>query len=215
LIEILFGNNSIAAKKLEKFVRLIKAQSIVYKARAALNIFFLCKVLWSVCTRFQLFLNNCTHAEEREDVDNSIVDFNKYHRDIILGQFGATLPPCFKDVTTRDPDTKTEKGKKSKKCKKEEAKEKRKECNEGAANLGLKNKHQCIDFKMKEGEQWSTFAGSNLKEQAKLNETFMCGRWHTRGHCFLDCNNKASHVPCSKILADVKQAHMQWMKKVR
>ncbi len=214
LIEILFGDDSVAAKKLEKFVRLIKAQSIVYKARAALDDFFPCKVLWSVCTCFQLFLDNCTHAEEREDVDDSIVNFNKDHRDIILGQFGSTLPPCFKDVRTNDPDTKTKKGKKSKKHKKEEAKEKRKECKEGAADLGVKNKHQCVDFKMKEEEQWSTFVGSNLKEQAKLNKTFMCGCWHTRGHCFLDCNNKASHVPCSEIPADVKQAHMQWMKKV-
>jgi hypothetical protein len=39
------------------------------------------------------------------------------HRDIILNRFGATLPPCFKDlknneVTNKDSDTEIEKGKK-------------------------------------------------------------------------------------------------------
>jgi hypothetical protein len=52
------------------------------------------------------------------------------------------------------------------------------------------------------------------RESKQLKGTFMCGRWHTRGHCFSDCKNKASHVPCLEIPAKVKQAHMQWMKKV-
>jgi hypothetical protein len=30
----------------------------------------------------------------------------------------------------------------------------------------------------------------------------------------LGCNNKASHITCSEIRVDVKQAHMWWMKKV-
>ena len=80
--------------------------------------------------------------------------------------------------------------------------------------MEIKNKNQCVDFKMKEGEEWRTFVGASLANQAKLNGTFMWGCWHTQVNCFLDCNNKASHVPCSEILADVKQAHMQWMKKV-
>jgi hypothetical protein len=37
-----------------------------------------------------------------------------------------------------------------------------------------------------------------LEKRAKLNGIFMCSCWHTRGNCFADCNNKASHVPCSK-----------------
>jgi hypothetical protein len=64
---------------------------------------------------------------------------------------------------------------------------------------------------MSEGEQWSIFAGSSLKDQAKLNGLPMCGCWHTRGVCFLDCKNKASQVKCSEIPVDVKEAHMKWM----
>jgi hypothetical protein len=84
LIEILFGEESIAASKLKKFIHLIKVNSIFYKGRAALEDFFPSKVLWSVCTSFQLFFDNCTLAEEREDVDNSVINFMADHRDIIL-----------------------------------------------------------------------------------------------------------------------------------
>ena len=171
------------------------------------------------CHRFQLFLDNCTHAEEREDVDDSLIDFLADHRDIILNRFGATLPPCFKDlknneVTNKDSDTEIEKGKNNKKQKKEETKQKRKERQAIDLELGIKIENQCADLKMKEGERWSTFAGASLTDQAKLNGLPMCGCWHTQGFCFLDCKNKTSHVSCSEIPADVKQAHMRWMKKV-
>ncbi len=33
--------------------------------------------------------------------------------------------------------------------------------------------------------------------------------------CLLfNCKNKASHVKCSEIPVDVKEAHMKWMKKI-
>jgi hypothetical protein len=158
LIKILFGEESIKASKLKKFIRLIKVNSFFYKGHTALDDFFPSKVLWSVCTHFQLFLDNCTHAEEREDVDNSLIDFSADHRDIILNQFGATLLPCFKDlknnkVTNKDSDTEIEKEKNNKKQKKEETKQKRKECQAIDLELGIKNENQCADFKMKEREQ--------------------------------------------------------------
>jgi hypothetical protein len=116
LIKILFGEESIAGSKLKKFICLIKVNSIFYKGCTALDDFFPSKVFWSVCTRFQLFLDNCTHAEERSDIDGSLIGFLVDHRDIILDQFGATLPPCFKElknnkVTNKDSDTEIEKGK--------------------------------------------------------------------------------------------------------
>jgi hypothetical protein len=98
LIEILFRKESIASKQVGKFIHLIKVNSISYKGRMALDYDFPSKVLWSVCTRFQLFLDNCTHAEEREDVNNSLINFLVDQRDIILDRFGATLLPCFKEV---------------------------------------------------------------------------------------------------------------------
>jgi hypothetical protein len=152
LIEIPFGEKSIAASKLKRFIHLIKVNSIFYKGCMTLDDFFPSKVLWSVCTCFQLFLNNCTHTEESEDVDDSLINFLADHRDIILDWFGATLPPCFKKlknnkVTNKDSDTEIEKGKNNKKQKKEETKSKKKECQAEDSDLEIKNKNQCADLK--------------------------------------------------------------------
>ncbi len=132
---------------MKKFIHLIKVNSIFYKGRAALDDFFPSKVLWSVCTCFKLFLNNCSHAEEREDINDSLIDFLVDHRDIFLDRVGATLPPCFKElknnkVTNKDSDTEIEKGKKNKKQKKEEIKLKKKECQAGDSDLGIKNQEE-------------------------------------------------------------------------
>jgi hypothetical protein len=105
LFEFLFGEESIMAAKGGTFICLIEVNSISYRGHVALDDFFPSKVLWSVCTRFQLFLDNCTHAEEREDVNDSLINFLADHRDIILDQFGATLPPCFKEATNKHSDT--------------------------------------------------------------------------------------------------------------
>jgi hypothetical protein len=119
-----------------------------------------------------------------------------------------------KEATNKDSDNEIKKGKKTKKQKKEEMKQKKKERHNGDLELAIKNEHQCKDFKMRGGKQWRTFAGSSLKDQAKLNGLPMCGCWHTRGVWFLDCKNKAIHVKCSEIPADVQEAHMKWMKKI-
>ncbi len=60
LIEILFRDESITAHRLQAFVRQIETLNVFYKGYAALDNFFPTKVLWMVCTRFQLYVENCT-----------------------------------------------------------------------------------------------------------------------------------------------------------
>ncbi len=108
LTDILFGNNSITADKLKTFVKLIESQRIHYKGMGAHDKFFPTQVLWTVCTRFQLYLESCTQAEDRKEVDNSLLDFSADHRDIFLNRFNANLPASFKAVelgTDKDADT--------------------------------------------------------------------------------------------------------------
>ncbi len=179
--------------------------------------FFQTKVLWMVCTCFQLYLENCTQAEDREEVDCSLIDFSPDHQDIITSWFNVILPASFKAVDSSYDEEPKEKGggglgTKSKKRKQEEEKEKR---SKRSTDNVVENKQQCADFKLKEGELWMQFAGMCLMDRAKLNDTTMCTRWHTRAFCFNDCRNKASHVACSQIPAEAKQAHLKWMQKVR
>ena len=111
LIEILFGNDSITAEKLKTFVQLIEAQSIYYKGVVVYDKFFPTKVLWTICTCFQLYLESCTQAEDQEEVDNSLIYFLTDHRGILLNRFNTNLPASFKAVelgTDKDADTDAE-----------------------------------------------------------------------------------------------------------
>jgi len=215
LTEILFGGNIITAEKLKTFVQLIEAQSIYYKGVVVYDEFFPTKVLWTVCTRFQLYLDSCTQAEDREEVDNSLIDFSSNHRDIILNRFNANLPASFRAVelgTDKDADTDAESEKiTTKKRKKRNEKEKNRAAEK---NPSVKNDHQCSEFKLKEGELWTQFAGMHLNDRAKMKGTIMCTHWHTRGDCFADYKNKARHVICSEIPPDAQQGHL-WMQKCR
>jgi hypothetical protein len=214
LIEILFGEDSIRFRKLPLFVQLIEAHNVFYKGCAALDEFFPTKVLWAVCIRFQLYLANCTRAKDWEEVICFLINFSTDHQDIITMQFNLVPQLSFKAVdasSDKEPKGGGVLRAKSKKRKKEEEKERRsKKSND---NVVL-NTQQCAEFKLKEDESWMQFAGMCLTDRAKLNGAIMCMRWHSRGFYFNDCKNKASHVACSEILAEAKQAHLKLMKTV-
>jgi hypothetical protein len=126
LIEILFGEDSIMAHKLQLFVQQIEAHNVFYKGCAALDKFFPTKVLWTVCTCFQLYLENFTQAKDCKEVNCSLIDFFTDHQDIITMQFNIVLPLSFKAVDApSDEEPKGGRGlrAKSKKRKKEEEKE--------------------------------------------------------------------------------------------
>jgi hypothetical protein len=95
LLEILFADKSIVTKKIREFVKLIKQNSFYYKGCLCNNELFPTKVLWIVCSRFQLFLACCQKAEDREEVDDSLLNFAPDHRDIMMGRFNASLLPLF------------------------------------------------------------------------------------------------------------------------
>jgi hypothetical protein len=177
-----------------------------------------------VCNRVQTFLTSCMQARDREDIEDDIIEFTLDHRDIVLNRFNPTLPPCFKEVknkakTGKDPDNKNKnkKGKNSKKRKTDQDRKQQRKQGGQHSNLEMtvKNEHQCEEFKLKEGKRWSIFKAAGNSDRAQLNGLPMCARWHTRGSCFLDCKNKASHVRHSEIPGDVKAAHLKWMKKVQ
>jgi hypothetical protein len=178
MTDILFGEGSVVTKKLMRFIRAIDTNALIYKARAALDDFFPSKVLWAVCNRFQIFLTTCTHARDRDHVDDSIIKFMLNHTDIVLDRFSPTLPPCFKEVKNKvkigkdaDNENENEKVKKSKKQKKDQdAKQQRKQEGQTSnSEMTIKNEHQCKDFKSREGKQWRMFKTAGNSNRAKLN----------------------------------------------
>jgi hypothetical protein len=198
LLEKIFGVKSIVAEKIRGFVKLIKRNSIYYKGCLYHDKFFPTKVMWTVCCHFQLFLVCCQKADDREEVDDSLLAFTSDHRDIMMGRFNATLPPSFKVVATKDKETNDNGTKDKKGTKKRKSDEKKETRKKTMAESIITNEQQCGDFKLNHDEKWKQFAGKKLNQQAKLNGTIMCTRCHTPGNCFKDCKNRASHIACSK-----------------
>jgi hypothetical protein len=133
LIKILFGEESIAASKLKKLIRLIKVNSI-WRDAQHLTISSHPRSFGQCAPAFNssLTIASMRKRERTLKTHDSLIDFSADHRDIILNRFGATLPPCFKDLrnnkmTNKDSDTEIEKGKNNKTQKKEERKQTRKE----------------------------------------------------------------------------------------
>jgi hypothetical protein len=60
------------------------------------------------------------------------------------------------------------------------------------------NKHQCADFKLNPDKKWEQFTGKKLDQQAKLNGTIMCPRWHMRGNCFKDARTEPATLPAPR-----------------
>ena len=60
----------------------------------------------------------------------------------------------------------------------------------------IKNATPITKCLIKESKDWRRdFAGKCSTDCPKWDDTFfMCSRWHIRGKCFVDCNNKVSHV---------------------
>jgi hypothetical protein len=212
LLEILIGDKSIVTEKIREFVKLIEQNSIYYKGCLCNDELFPTKVLWTVCCHFQLFLVLCQKAEDREEVDDSLFDFPPDHSNIMMGCFNASLPPSFKVVNSKERETNNTYNKDKRTTKKRKSNKEKEKCKKLMAESVITNEQQCVDFKLNlnHNEKWEQFTGKKLDQQAKLNGTIMCACWHTRGNCFKDCKNRASHIICSKIPPKAKQSHLKW-----
>jgi hypothetical protein len=134
---------------------------------------------WSAAN-FSFSWHATKKAEDREEVDDSLLDFAPNHRDIMIGHFNASLPPSFKAVNSKKRKTNnndTNNKRTTKKGKSDKKKEKRKKL---MAESIVKNKEQCVDFKLNHNEKWEQFAGKKLDHQAKLNGTIMCACWQQK-----------------------------------
>ncbi len=147
-------------------------------------------------TRFNLFLEDCKKFLDREDVNNLLIKFEEIHDDVIFNKFNvAFLPASFtlvnkvkktgNDSAVIDPKVTL----KPKDEKNPHSKEKCKGCNESKEEdcgkkkaFGLiENKDQVPEYKMKGIESLEKFQGKCTNFRAKLKDTIMCPRFHTKG----------------------------------
>jgi hypothetical protein len=127
-------------------------------------------------------------------VNNCLVSFDKVFEMVMNSTMNVTIPsnfvkptpkisPTSNNITPAGEDGKQKGGKK------------RKSGKAGGERI-TKNVAPISEFLMKDGKNWKQhFARKCYKDCPKWDDTiFMCAHRHIRGECFVDCNNKGSHV---------------------
>jgi len=89
--KIFFGKLSIGS-----LLNMINHHKSTFKAKECLDEQFTAKFLYVVDTRNQLWLKECKSAKNnRDEVDDSIIDFCSLISQVVLGSFHILLPPTF------------------------------------------------------------------------------------------------------------------------
>ena len=214
----LFGDESILTKQLLEFMSNVTGKHcITYKNRIAADDTFAAKILLSVDSFVQIFLEDCRHRTDREDVDQRVIDFNALNMDVIMFRFHADLPRSFHKKEGGGKENKKPSSSSSSTGSTNENGKRKGAEKEKSKNKKLKNTDQVEEFKMAEGETWEkTFQGRVPDGRVKFNGTFMCARFHTKGECWeKGCKFQKSHVPVANIPEDKKQAYIEYMAECR
>ncbi len=193
----------------------------VYKNCIANKENFAAKILWSVDSFVQLFLEDCRKCTDQEDVNQGVIDFKLLDMDIALFKFHIELPSCFhkKTIEWRDKESMAEKkeGEKGGKCKSNVKDDGKKNDGQKRAGERAVNETQLDEFKMAKGETWEkTFQGKCPKKCVKWLDTFMCPHYHTKGICWeASCKYAATHKPASEIPEDKRGEYKVYLLECR
>ena len=173
------------------------------------------QICLAVDKRVQRWLEQCEEASDRIEVNDRIVDFDNLFEDLLDGRFSCMLPAVFKVRAPLQPPTVSnpfdqERGRSTKGNKRDVDK------NGGGR---INNENMVEDFKMKENRSWgNVFCGNNACKRISWNgdeKIKMCPRWHSRGYCYPNCNNKASHVPDTEVPGAKRTEYRAYLKEVR
>ena len=121
------------------------------------------KILFAADGKLQNYLENCRMAEDRTEVDDSILNFNEIVRDIANNRFFIDLPPSFSPEEERvcvvTPSASSEKKRKR----------------EDDDNERVPNKYPVPGVGLEKGEVFSsTFGGKLINLRPKWGSKKMC-----------------------------------------
>ena len=198
ITSILFGSRSALVEGVKSFASVILVEKIVFKGRIAADSKILTKILYAMEIWIQRWLGECEKYEDRLMVNNHLVCFNEVLEMVMNCILNVVLPPNFIKSNPKNP-TVTPPGAGDDDKKRNKKEQKRKRGDEEDARI-TKNTEPITEFLMKQGEIWKRdFAGKCSRYQPKWGEEWMCARWNIRSECFVDCNNKRSHVGASAV----------------
>ena len=192
ITSILFGSRSALAEGVTSFASTILDEKIIFKGRIAADSKTSTKILYAMEIRIQRWLRECEKYDDRSMVNDRLVCFDEVFEMVMNCTLNVVLPPNFIKSTPKIPmATPPGGGEDNKNGNKKE--KKRKQGDDEDARI-IKNTAPITEFLMRQGEIWKRdFSGKCSRDQPKWGEEWMCARWHIRGECFVNCNNKSSH----------------------
>jgi hypothetical protein len=104
LTTILFGKQSCLAEKLKSFYREIQSNKLNFKAKAATDQDLIANMNFLIDTRIQLWLGFLQRTDDRELVNDSVLDFGDITLSVLLGVLQVVLPKIFtQPKITKEP----------------------------------------------------------------------------------------------------------------
>ena len=205
---IIFSPVSLLVKRIATLVNALQDHRIQIKACGSMDKEFYTKIMYALDTRVNLWLLECTEHENREDVNDNLINFGPLITQIALREFRIDLLPCFKTNTTTkkrhavDDNTITNVAPRTNIKKQKEDK------------VMVRNENQYASFKLNNNKHYrNTFTGGEkAKKRPMFKTTQICVKWNIQGYCLDNCNMTESHVPHSEYTAEQKVAFGEWMK---
>ena len=167
---------------------------------------FISKFLFAVDTRINLWLESCEESQMRDEVDDDLINFSEILSQVRVRNFDYKLPPSIRKVAETNKDSKESARDRSPPLKKGKY-------NQDDQTSTRVNNDGKIDNWIHEQDAYDkTIRNSDaLKSRPKLGDTIMCHRFHSKGYCFDNCNNKLSHVNSSSLDKNTKKAYSTWV----
>jgi hypothetical protein len=212
---ILFGAGSVIVAGVKSLATAILSEKNIVKGRITADSKLPAKILYAMEIWIQRWLGECLKFEDWLMVNDRLVSFDEVFKMVMNSTINVTLPPNFVKPTPKTSPT-SNKVKPAREEGKRKGGKKRKSGKADGERI-TKNVPPISEFLMKDGKNWKEhFAGKCSKDHPKWDDTtFMCARWHIRGECFVDCNNKASHVGACTIPPAKRDEFKAYITKVR
>ena len=191
LAAFFFDPKCLLAKILAKFLQTVKSYTLDFEAYQARDYAFATKIGYAIDTRIFRWLQLCRDSSDREQVSDSLLDFDDISRDVLLDRYSQSLPSSIKVV-----EKPTNLGK-------------RKFTEDN--NEVMENPSTIKEWLLKTNEDYGkVFAGKFVDKKPKVEGRLLCSRYHTKGYCFPNCKNVATHIPSKKLSSECQKKYSKF-----
>ena len=150
--------------------------------RVAMDPKFIAKFLVATDNRINMYLEECMKAEDPMDISPRWLNADSICESVEMNEFYYTLPASVKSIASPAEEERRGKKRKAEKDK------------EGQVSVKVVNKNQVEEWKLRDGEDYTTVFRHKVKGGPKLSMgCHGCHKYHNKGWCYSDCDNAASH----------------------